>query len=127
MPPRLDQAVLGCVAIGSAHVIFHYRLARVTLVLREAGGSKVGIQVSSKALWIGPWLQCARGIQCYFADSRARATLFENQKAETYRELFMGENLKRTLIVSMFEAGNLLAGLSMVGNLSTCESRRSDA
>ena len=47
--------------------------------------------------------------------------ILESCHGSKYRDLFMGDNLKRTVVVIVFEAGNLLAGMSMVGNFSSCE------
>ena len=47
--------------------------------------------------------------------------VLQASKAASYRYLFTGENLKRTVIVMVFEAGNLLAGMAMVSNFGTCK------
>ena len=44
------------------------------------------------------------------------------QQSVSYRDLFTGLNLKRTLIVTIYKSGSLLAGLLLISTYSTCES-----
>ena len=44
------------------------------------------------------------------------------QKAAAWRELFSGNNLRRTAITASLHSGLILAGLSLVNTYNTCES-----